>query len=104
MLNAINSLRENTEMTVIVVEHRVEWAVEVADRIVIMDRGQIVLERSPQEVFSREEDIKKLGVRPISVSEVAYELRSRRLNISIPVRLSEALKTISEVFGVDRIK
>lgn len=104
VLNAINNLRENTEMTVIVVEHRVEWAVEVADRIIVMDQGEIVLEGSPEEVFSREEEVKKYGVRPPSVSEVAYELRARGVEIPIPVRFSEAYKTLSEVLHVDRVE
>ncbi|RLE64167.1 MAG: hypothetical protein DRJ38_06060 [Thermoprotei archaeon] len=91
-------------MTVIVVEHRVEWAVEVADRIIVMDQGEIVLEGSPEEVFSREEEVKKYGVRPPSVSEVAYELRARGVEIPIPVRFSEAYKTLSEVLHVDRVE
>ncbi len=104
VLNAINNLRENTEMTVIVVEHRVEWAVEVADRIIVMDQGKIVLEGSPAEVFSREEEVKKFGVRPPSVSEVAYELRARGVDIPVPVRLSEAYKVLSGVLPVDRVE
>ncbi len=91
VLEAIASLKEKTGLTVIVAEHRVEWAVEVADRVAVMSEGRIVLEGPPDEVFSHVDEIRSLGVRPPGVAEVAYELVNMGLRVRIPVRLGEAL-------------
>jgi energy-coupling factor transport system ATP-binding protein len=77
-------------LTIIVAEHRVEWAVEAADRVAVMGTGTILLEGKPEEVFSRVEDIQRYGVRPPGIAEVAYELRKRGVSVPIPVRLSDS--------------
>ncbi len=52
VLTAIRRMAE-AGMTMIVVTHEVRFAREVADRIVLMDEGQIVEQGSPQDVFDR---------------------------------------------------
>ncbi|ABL77416.1 ABC transporter related [Thermofilum pendens Hrk 5] len=95
VLDAIAELKKEG-LTVIVAEHRVEWAAEVADRVVVMGRGTILLEGKPEEVFSRVEDIQRYGVRPPGVAEVAYELRKRGVNVPIPVKMSDSWVLLGE--------
>ncbi len=95
VLDLITQLKREYGLTIVAAEHRVEWAVEVADRVAVMSDGAVVLEGSPSEVFSRVEEVQKYGVRPPGVSEVAYNLVRMGLPIRIPVRLSE----MEEVLG-----
>ena len=95
VLDLITQLKKEYGLTIVAAEHRVEWAVEVADRVAVMSDGAVVLEGSPSEVFSRVEEVQKYGVRPPGVSEVAYNLVRMGFPIRIPVRLSE----IEEVLG-----
>ncbi|RLE74369.1 MAG: ABC transporter ATP-binding protein, partial [Thermoprotei archaeon] len=99
VLEAIATLKRRAGLTVIVAEHRVEWAVEVADRVAVMQDGKIVLEGTPEEVFSHVEEVRSLGVRPPGVAEVAYELARMGLRTRVPVRLSDA---VSEFGGASR--
>ena len=94
VLSAINALKKRGELTVIVAEHRVEWAVEVADKVAIMSGGRLVLEGTPDEVFSRVDEIRELGVRPPGVAEVAYELIRRGAKVPVPVHLEDAVKAL----------
>lgn len=92
VLDVISLLKREVGFTVIAAEHRVEWAVEVADRVAVMHDGRVVLEGKPNEVFSNVEEVEKYGIRPPGSSEVAYRLRRMGVNLPIPTRLSEALR------------
>jgi energy-coupling factor transport system ATP-binding protein len=91
VLEAINQLKKEG-LTILVAEHRVEWAVEAADRVAVMGRGTILLEGKPEEIFSRVEDIQRYGVRPPGIAEVAYELRKKGIDVPIPVKLEDSWK------------
>ncbi len=89
VLELITNLKREYGLTIIAAEHRVEWAVEVADRVAVMSDGVLVLEGTPSEVFSRVEEVQRYGVRPPGVSEVAYSLTRMGFDLRTPVRLSE---------------
>lgn len=95
VLDLVTRLKEEQGLTIIAAEHRVEWAVDVADRIAIMSEGSIVLDGTPEQVFSRVQDVQRLGVRPPGVSEVAYHLR----RMGLPARIPVSLKDFESLFG-----
>ena len=41
--------------TMVIVTHEMEFAKEVADRVIFMDRGKIVEQESPEEIFNKPE-------------------------------------------------
>lgn len=92
VLDTISLLKREYGLTIVAAEHRVEWAVEIADRISVMHEGRVVLEEKPEELFSRVEEVEKYGVRPPGASEVAYKLKRAGVETPIPVRLSDALR------------
>lgn len=94
VLDLVTRLKEEQGLTIIAAEHRVEWAVDVADRITVMSDGSIVLDGSPEEVFSRVEEVQRYGVRPPGVSEVAYHLRRIGVDVKIPVKLRDFERTL----------
>jgi energy-coupling factor transport system ATP-binding protein len=49
--------------TIIVVEHDSDYLMEYADRMVVIDGGQIVEEGSPKTVFAKKEKLKRIGIR-----------------------------------------
>ena len=48
-------------LTIIAIDHRVEWAAEYANRIVIMDDDGIIGEGPSEEVFATPELVRKIG-------------------------------------------
>lgn len=67
-------------ITVILITHFMEEAAD-ADRVIIMDKGEIILEGAPVELFSEVEKIREIGLEvPIAV-ELADKLRNRGINI-----------------------
>lgn len=66
--------------TILLITHYMDEAVE-ADRVVIMDKGNIKLDGTPKEVFKNIEEIKKYGLDVPQVTELAQELRKEGLDI-----------------------
>jgi len=53
-----------------------------ADRIIVMDGGEIVLEGSPKVVFSQVDKLKKIGLDVPQVTLLSCELKKLGYNIS----------------------
>lgn len=67
-------LNGETNMTVVMAEHEVEVMAAYANRVVIIDQGEIVFNGTPAEVFGEVERLKALGLRLPQVTEFAYRL------------------------------
>ena len=100
VLSLIERLKREAEITTIVVEHRIEWAVEVADKIAIMNDGRIEAYGDPREVFGNPNLIRKIGIRSPMISEVFYRLAEDGIEIHrIPITVDEGVKTVKEILG-----
>ncbi|MEM4969721.1 MAG: ATP-binding cassette domain-containing protein [Sulfolobales archaeon] len=100
VLGLIERLKREARITVIVVEHRIEWAVEVADKIAIMNNGRIEAFGDPREVFGDPDLVRRTGIRPPMISEVFYRLAEEGLEIHrIPVTVSEGIDAIKRILG-----
>jgi energy-coupling factor transport system ATP-binding protein len=80
-------------LTVILVEHKMEWIAQFADRVVALHEGQILLEGKPQEVLTSELLINK-GFGISRYTFVAREAKKQGLwkRDSLPVTLDEAVE------------
>ncbi|NPA91727.1 MAG: energy-coupling factor transporter ATPase [Chloroflexi bacterium] len=74
-------LNKEEGVTVVAITHFMEEAI-FADRVVVLHKGQIVLEGTPREVFSQTERLRSLALDVPPVTEVAQALRSLRPDIS----------------------
>ncbi len=100
VLGLIERLKREAGITVIVVEHRIEWAVEVADKIAIMNNGRIEAYGDPREVFGDHNLVRKTGIRPPMISEVFYRLVEDGIEIRrIPITVDEGVKAVKEILG-----
>lgn len=100
ILSLVEKLKKETNLSLLIVEHRIEWIAEHADKVVIMKDGEFVSEGTPQEIFNDVDLIRKTGVRPPQVSEIFYKIAERKPHIiknRIPITISEALNLINEV-------
>jgi energy-coupling factor transport system ATP-binding protein len=77
-------------MTVIVADHDVEALAEVADRIVVLDAGRVVMAGPPAQVLARVDDLALRGLRVPQVTQFAHALRPdvRDLPVTVPGALA----------------
>lgn len=74
VLQTIRELKESNQMTVVSITHDLEEAAK-ADRIIVMNKGQVYREGTPEEIFQMDEELVELG-----------------LDIPFPVKMSKLLK------------
>ena len=63
----------------------------LADRIIVMDQGKIVMEGKPKEIFSRVDEMKTLGLEVPYATELAWELKKEGVNLSDTITTKEEL-------------
>ncbi len=80
VIKTLHDLNENEGVTVILITHYMDEVVD-ADRVVVMDEGQIVKTGTPREIFSQVELLRQLRLDVPQVTQVAYELRKKGINI-----------------------
>lgn len=73
VMQTIAHLNKDEKMTIVHITHFMDEAVE-ADRILVMDEGEIVLEGKPKEVFSQVEKLREIGLDVPQVTLLSFEL------------------------------
>ena len=73
-------LNKEKNITIVSITHYMDEAL-MADKIFVMGKGQIVLEGTPKEIFSKKEEIEKEGLMLPQITELSYRLRKAGLDI-----------------------
>lgn len=73
VLKTIRKLNREFGITIVLITHYMDEAAQ-ADRIVVMDNGEIIMDNVPREVFSNVELMKKIGLDVPQVTELMYLL------------------------------
>ena len=74
VLSAVERLHEEQGMTIVYITHFMEEAI-AADRIVLMEAGQVVMDGTPREIFSQTERVRALGLDVPLAADLAARLR-----------------------------
>lgn len=95
VIRAARALNDVENMTVILITHYMEEVIH-ADRVLVMDKGKVVMQGSPREIFSQVEKLKELRLDVPQVTLLAYELKKNGIDIPNGIltidELTEALK------------
>ena len=81
IMDIMKKLNKDLGITIITITHYMNEAAE-ADRIIVMDKGEIRLQGTPREIFQNVEEIKKMGLDVPQMTELAFELRKEGININ----------------------
>jgi energy-coupling factor transport system ATP-binding protein len=97
VINVLKKLNKEDNITIIHITHHMDEAA-LANRLIIIDDGSIVLDGTPQEVFSNVEKIKSLGLDVPQVTELMYSLKKQGIEVDkLPLTVDDAFKMISEL-------
>ncbi len=80
VMKTIKKLNKEDNITVLHITHFMEEAVE-ADRVIVMDKGQKILEGTPREVFSEIELLKSIGLDVPYMAELSHFLKEEGIAI-----------------------
>ncbi len=77
----IEDYRQTTGSTVVLVTHSMDDIARIADRLVVMDHGRVVMDGTPEQVFSRPEELTNMGLTVPMATQIAMKLRERGIDI-----------------------
>ena len=80
-------------MTIIMVSHSMDDMAKYAQRMIVMDHGQIQLQGTPQDIFSQPEQLQQIGLDVPSLSRLLLRLKQRGLDVRTDLFDIEAVKT-----------
>lgn len=74
VLETIKKLNKEDGITVVLITHYMDEAVQ-ADRVVVMDGGQIVMDDTPQNVFAKVDEVKSYGLDVPQATELVHRMK-----------------------------
>lgn len=92
VIKTVRELNQKEKVTVLLITHYMEEVI-YADNVIVMDKGQVVMQGTPKEVFTRVEELKKYRLDVPQVTLLAYELKKQGLPISDGILTIEELVT-----------
>ena len=106
VIDTIQKLNREFGVTVVLITHHMDEAAR-ADRLIVMDQGQVIADGAPRTVFQNVEGLRSVGLTVPETVGLLYELRQARLNVPLDAlsvdecaqAIAKALKEPSDEIG-----
>jgi len=98
VMSTIMRMNREQGITIVLITHYMDEAAKCG-RVVVMDKGRVVLDDTPRKVFSHVEQVKEIGLDVPQVTELACELR--RAGYDVPddiITEEECVEAIKKLF------
>ena len=100
ILDRIAALKAETGITVVLVSHSMEDIAKYVDRIIVMNRGSVLFDDVPGEVFRHDAELEAVGLAAPQMTYIMRTLRQRGLAVNTDVTtLEEAEREILRVLA-----
>lgn len=98
LLSQIMQYHKERENTVILVSHSMEDIARVADKIIVMNKSNLVMFDKTKEVFSKGRELEEIGLRVPQITKIMLELREKGFNVPKGIlTVDEAMDCISSL-------
>ena len=98
LLSQIVQYHKERKNTVILVSHSMEDIARVADKIIVMNKSNLVMFDKTKEVFSKGQELEKIGLRVPQITKIMLELREKGFNVPEGIlTVDEAMDCISSL-------
>src|SRR3712207_6486487 len=81
ILEKVKQLKEEYNMTIILVSHSMEDVAKIAERVLVMDKGRCILDGTIKEVFNEVDILESVGLAVPQVTYLVRALKSKGFNI-----------------------
>lgn len=100
ILDQVAQLHTRTGMTVILVSHSMEDIARYVERIIVMNRGEKMLDGRPKEVFSHYRELEQVGLAAPQVTYIMHDLKEKGMDVrtdatTIEEAAEEIMKAVS---------
>lgn len=77
ILGYIKRLHEEKNICIVLVSHSMEDIAELSNRIIVLEKGEIVLDGPPKEIFEKREELHSIGLGIPQITEFMYRLKEK---------------------------
>ena len=75
ILNMIRDLHNQMKCTIILVSQSMDDVADYAERIIVMNHGQVFLDGTPREVFSHRKELEEIGLAVPTVTDIMHRVK-----------------------------
>ena len=97
ILDQVAKLHKERGITVVLVEHVMSEVVRHADKVVVMDRGSIVMQGSVNEVFSQVDKLNELGLNVPQSIELSMKLKDKGYVSNVSLITDDIIKDLKNI-------
>ena len=100
ILGLVAGLHKECRITVILVSHSMEDVAKYVGRLIVMNRGSVMYDGTPAEVFAHYQELEAVGLAAPQVTYLMHELRGRGIPANgTATTLEEAKQSILQAFS-----
>lgn len=100
ILSLINGLHKESGTTIVMVSHSMDDVASLAERVIVMNKGEVAMDGTPREVFARGNELREIGLDVPQAVELAQRLREKGFDIPEGVyRMEEMREIILKLVG-----
>lgn len=97
ILEQISELRRQSGITILLVSHSMEDVAEYVDRILVMNKGKLVYDDKPREVFKHYKELEQIGLAAPQVTYIMHELKEIGMDVDVDATtIEEAAESIKK--------
>lgn len=101
ILDQVANLHRERHITVLLVSHSMEDVAKYVKRLIVMNRGSVMYDGTPKEVFAHYQELEEVGLAAPQVTYLMHELRMRGIPANgTATTLEEAKQSILQAFSV----
>ena len=99
ILQQIKKLQTETGLTILLVSHSMEDVAEYVDRIIVMNKGSVMYDDTPREVFKHYKELEEVGLAAPQVTYIMHDLQARGADVDVnATTIEEAAEEIARVW------
>lgn len=103
LIAQIKKLQQKNNMTIVLVSHSMEDIASLADSIIIMHDGKVLMKDSPRKVFNQPAILAKAGLKRPQIMDLLAKINAKGIKVNQDaLTINEGIKNILE--GLQRVK
>ncbi len=100
ILGLISDLHRESGATIVMVSHSMDDVAALAERVIVMNHGSVVMDGTPREVFAKGEELRAIGLDVPQAVELAQKLREKGFDIPEGIyRMDEVRAAVEAAIG-----
>ena len=105
ILETVSQLHKSRHVTIILVSHSMEDIARYADRILVLNEGNLQYFDTPKRVFKYYRELEKMGLSAPQITYLMHGLRDEGIDVDTSIgTIEEAREEILRIYEKNRIK